>query len=70
MDDQCKGMAHAGSVFALCWSPDGQHIATASGDKTIKIWDVASKKLEKSVIIRACITHFAHILPTLFSSIL
>ncbi|EJW84466.1 hypothetical protein WUBG_04629 [Wuchereria bancrofti] len=51
MDDQCKGVAHAGSVFALCWSPDGQRIATASGDKTIKIWDVASKKLEKSVII-------------------
>lgn len=49
VDDQCKGVAHSGSVFALCWSPDGQHIATASGDKTIKIWDVVSKKLEKLV---------------------
>uniref|UniRef100_A0A915PZ21 Actin-interacting protein 1 n=1 Tax=Setaria digitata TaxID=48799 RepID=A0A915PZ21_9BILA len=51
VDDQCKGMAHSGSVFALCWSPDGQHIATASGDKTVKIWDVASKKLEKTFVI-------------------
>ncbi|KAK6109972.1 Actin-interacting protein 1 [Brugia pahangi] len=51
MDDQCKGVAHAGSVFALCWSPDGQRIATASGDKTIKIWDVSSKKLEKTFVI-------------------
>uniref|UniRef100_A0A8R1XZZ8 Actin-interacting protein 1 n=1 Tax=Onchocerca volvulus TaxID=6282 RepID=A0A8R1XZZ8_ONCVO len=51
VDDQCKGVAHSGSVFALCWSPDGQHIATASGDKTIKIWDVVSKKLEKTFVI-------------------
>lgn len=63
VDDQCKGAAHDGSVFALCWSPDGQRIATASGDKTIKIWDVASKKLEKSVItqpfyLHICFTFF------------
>lgn len=68
VDDQCNGVAHAGSVFALCWSPDGQRLATASGDKTIKIWDVASKKLEKSVIFRVFSLHRYH--PTLSSSVL
>ncbi|KAK0404525.1 hypothetical protein QR680_017490 [Steinernema hermaphroditum] len=48
VDDNCKGNAHSGGVFALSWSPCGQRIATASGDKTCKIWNVASKQLEKT----------------------
>lgn len=49
VDVACKGVAHAGSVFGLCWSPDNLYIATASGDKTVKIWNVASRQLEKLV---------------------
>uniref|UniRef100_A0AC34PV90 Actin interacting protein 1 n=1 Tax=Panagrolaimus sp. JU765 TaxID=591449 RepID=A0AC34PV90_9BILA len=41
--------AHAGGVFALSWSPDGKQLATVSGDKTLKIWDVTDKKLIKTV---------------------
>ena len=43
-------MAHSGGVFGLCWSADGHCIATASGDKTVKVWNVASKELMKFVL--------------------
>ncbi|VDM62568.1 unnamed protein product [Angiostrongylus costaricensis] len=42
-------VAHAGSVFALAWSPCGQRIATASGDRTIKLWNAAERTLDKTV---------------------
>ncbi|VDL70965.1 unnamed protein product [Nippostrongylus brasiliensis] len=49
-DPSLKGeTAHSGSVFGLAWSPCGNRIATASGDKTVKIWNVSEKSLEKTV---------------------
>jgi len=30
---------HAGTIYAAEWSPDGKCIATASGDKSVKILD-------------------------------
>uniref|UniRef100_A0A915CE92 Actin-interacting protein 1 n=1 Tax=Parascaris univalens TaxID=6257 RepID=A0A915CE92_PARUN len=47
VDQSCKGNAHDGGVFGLCWSPDDSNIATASGDKTVKVWNVATKMLLK-----------------------
>uniref|UniRef100_A0A915LJA8 Uncharacterized protein n=1 Tax=Meloidogyne javanica TaxID=6303 RepID=A0A915LJA8_MELJA len=44
-DTACKEAAHAGGVFALCWNSDGKRLVTASGDKTLKIWNVADKKI-------------------------
>lgn len=50
VDPSVKGeFAHSGSVFGLAWSPCGQKIATASGDKTVKIWNAAEKSLEISI---------------------
>lgn len=49
VDPSCKGNAHDGGVFGLCWSPDDSNIATASGDKTVKVWNVATKELQKFV---------------------
>lgn len=37
--------AHSGTVTAVCISPDGRHIVTASGDKTIKMWDGITGRL-------------------------
>ena len=33
---------HTNSVRGVGWSPDGQHIATTSGDRTARIWDAAT----------------------------
>uniref|UniRef100_A0A7E4VD15 Actin-interacting protein 1 n=1 Tax=Panagrellus redivivus TaxID=6233 RepID=A0A7E4VD15_PANRE len=43
------GAAHAGGVYALAWSPDATRIVTASGDKTVKIWNAAEKSLLKTI---------------------
>lgn len=37
--------AHKGGVYAISWSPDGKQLLSASGDKTCKLWDVASGNL-------------------------
>lgn len=34
--------AHKGGIYAISWSPDGKQLLSASGDKTCKLWDVAS----------------------------
>ncbi|XP_036445523.1 WD repeat-containing protein 1 [Colossoma macropomum] len=34
--------AHEGGIYAVCWSPDSTQLISASGDKTVKLWDVAT----------------------------
>ncbi|MDZ8088897.1 MAG: WD40 repeat domain-containing protein, partial [Nostoc sp. DedQUE12b] len=40
---------HSSAVRSVAYSPDGQQLASASDDNTIKIWDVSSGKLLKSL---------------------
>jgi WD40 repeat protein len=35
---------HLKEVYALSWSPDGQYVASGSGDETVQIWDFARGK--------------------------
>ncbi|KAL2650767.1 hypothetical protein R1flu_018895 [Riccia fluitans] len=37
-------MAHTNAVFDVCWTKDDTHILTASGNQTIRLWDIENKK--------------------------
>jgi len=40
--------AHNGGVYSLDFSPDSTEIVTSSGDKCIKVWDIATKSLSQA----------------------
>ena len=35
---------HRNAVLDLCWTTDGQHIISASPDKTVRAWDALTGK--------------------------
>ncbi len=37
---------HSAEVYSVVWSPDGQTLASASGDGTIKLWNLSGRELQ------------------------
>ena len=42
--------AHDQHIWDLCTTKDGQYIATASNDKTIKVWKADTLNLEATLV--------------------
>ena len=40
---------HAGAVYSISWSPDGNLLASGSSDGTIRIWDATTNELVRAV---------------------
>src|SRR5262249_34709148 len=36
---------HGGAVYAVTFSSDGQHLATAGQDEVVRVWDTTSREL-------------------------
>jgi WD40 repeat protein len=41
---------HAGAVHAVCFSPDGKTLASAGGDRMIKLWEPAQTSAERATL--------------------
>ncbi|KAL8471281.1 hypothetical protein ACS0TY_028798 [Phlomoides rotata] len=43
-------IAHENAVFDLCWIKDDTNMLTASGDQSIKIWDIEERKCIRALM--------------------
>jgi WD40 repeat protein len=43
---------HTAPVWSLAYSPDGQTLLSGSGDGTVKLWDLAGRRLRTSLVAR------------------
>ena len=48
-EQKCTLTGHSDYVQSVAYSPDGRHIVSGSGDRTVKIWDAQTGK-EVSVL--------------------
>ncbi|KAI5067067.1 hypothetical protein GOP47_0017595 [Adiantum capillus-veneris] len=36
-------LAHSNAIFDICWAQDDRHMLTASGDQTVRLWDIEAR---------------------------
>jgi WD40 repeat protein len=61
LDVVWRGGGHAGAIVGLAVSPDGRLLATSSDDDTVKLWDLPSRTLLRTLEDRA--TNLAFVAP-------
>src|SRR5439155_21107835 len=55
---------HTNGVSGICFSPDGEFLASAGGDNYIKVWDVVSGRLkQKRLVLGAIVTSSVAVSP-------
>jgi WD40 repeat protein len=50
---------HTAIIRDIAFTPDGRQIVSASDDKTIRVWDVASGKTVRTIRGEAALVHLA-----------
>ncbi|MBD1939284.1 hypothetical protein [Microcoleus sp. FACHB-68] len=54
--EQNRLEGHQGTVYSVIFSPDGKQLATASGDGTVKLWDLSGKQLATFTAHKVAVT--------------
>jgi WD40 repeat protein len=50
MEQERALRGHSDAVNSAVYSPDGKHIVSGSGDKTVRIWDAQTGKMVSVVM--------------------
>ncbi|KAI0631116.1 WD40 repeat-like protein [Trametes polyzona] len=48
---------HTGSIMACSWSPDSKSLVTSAADRTVKLWDVETKKAQVTWTLGSTVSH-------------
>ncbi|KAL1949187.1 hypothetical protein VTO73DRAFT_10993 [Trametes versicolor] len=48
---------HTGSIMACSWSPDSKSLVTSAADRTVKLWDVETKKAQVTWSLGSSVAH-------------
>ena len=49
-EQECSLTGHSRYVLSVAYSPDGKHIAIASENNTVKIWDSSTGKVVRVLV--------------------